>query len=151
MHAPPAFQITVQRFGIWRGACAVLWSAVAATQVAWSASGQGAVVGWCGLALTLACGLAAMSAAWRLRPVSLRWDGQAWHFGDAATRGEEPVRVRPVISLDLGNWLLVNLRPEHPAVPPLPRWLPLQRQGHEASWHGLRATLYGAKPAAVAF
>lgn len=146
MHAPPPFQITVRRFGVWRVACTGLTAASWLVMAAWAMSARHAHPGWLAISLLLLAiasgGL--LSHAWRLQPTSLRWDGQVWHAGPQATMGQEPMSGHLWVTLDLGDWILLRFVAEGAR---RGRWLPVQRRGHEPAWHGLRATVYCARPA----
>jgi len=45
------------------------------------------------------------------------------------------------VAIDAGSWMLLCFIPEGQR---RPRWLPVQRIGHEAAWHALRCTVYCA-------
>jgi hypothetical protein len=148
MRASPAFQVTVMRFGAWRGAVLALLAAAAASLVAWLLSAHAstpivmlAVIGVTGSGL-----LAAAAGLLRCRPSSLRWDTCQWHLGPASTAGDEPATGRLAVAIDLGGWML--LRFEHELTKPGRRstWLPVQRRGLETRWHALRCAVYCARP-----
>lgn len=145
MHAPPPFQITVHRFGVWRVACAALALAAWGATAGWALGAMQVHPEWLALSLlalvTASVGQLARSS--RLAPTSLRWDGQLWHLGPGDAKGQEPQAGRLVVALDLGSWLLLRFVPEGAW---RGRWVPVQRRGHELAWHGLRATVYCARP-----
>jgi hypothetical protein len=145
MHAPPSFQITVCRFGVWRVACAGLATLSFAVTAGWAISATRAHPAWLALSVFFlaAAFLGLLLQAWRLAPTSLRWDGQLWHVGPASTTGQEPRSGRLVVALDLGAWMLLRFVAEGAR---RGAWLPVQRRGHELAWHGLRATVYCARP-----
>ena len=145
MHAPPPFQVTLYRFGLWRAACAAVVLGSWLVTAAWAMSASQVHPGWlaASLLLLLIASVGLLVQTWRLAPMSLRWDGQLWHVGPATTRGEEPHSGRLLVALDLGAWLLLRFVPEEAR---RGRWLPVQRRGHEPAWHGLRATVYCARP-----
>lgn len=148
MHAPPPYQITVCRFGVWRVACAGLVTTSWLVTAAWAMSAVQAHPSWLALSillLTLAS-IGVLLQAWRLAPTSLRWDGQRWHMGPAATMGLEPQAGRLAVALDLGAWLLLRFVADGAR---RGTWLPVQRRGHEPAWHGLRATVYCARPVSL--
>jgi hypothetical protein len=151
VHASPAFQITVRCFGVWRVACAGLVLAAAASMGLWvhRAFESSAVWVWLTLALFMAASVALIAHAWRLRPMSLRWDTQRWHWGAAATTGQEPHAGHMTVSMDLGGWLLLHLTPDEAGLLHRGAWVPVQRRGHEAAWHALRCTVYCARPASL--
>jgi hypothetical protein len=143
MRAAPAFQVSLQRFGVWRVGVGVLAALALAVMLGWLGSQQhpvGASV-W---ALTVLGAAAALLPAWMAlhqRPIDLRWDGQAWHLGDAAS---DAVPGELGVLLDLGAWMLLRFKP-------LPSgkivWLPVQRRGLEAAWHALRCAVYASRSA----
>jgi hypothetical protein len=145
MHAPPPFQITVCRFGAWRAACAGLATVAWLVVVAWTMDAVKAHPTLLLLSLLVLVGasLGLLRQAWHLAPASLRWDGQLWHVGPAATMGEEPQAGRLAVAVDLGAWMLLRFGAEGARGG---AWLPVQRRGHELAWHGLRATVYCARP-----
>lgn len=146
MHAPPPFQITVRRFGVWHVACATLAAVAWGVTGGWALSAMKVHPAWLALSFLALMGASAgqLVLSSRLAPTSLRWDGQLWHVGPEATRGQEPHAGRLAVALDLGNWLLLRFVPEGAR---RGRWVPVQRRGHELAWHGLRATVYCARPA----
>jgi hypothetical protein len=148
MHAPPPFQITVRRFGAWRLVCGWLVAVAAAVTVWWARAAIDAHVPWLAASTLLLVGAsgALLSLALRLRPMSLRWDGQMWHLGPAATAGQEPKSGRVAVALDLGSWMLLRF---WAAGSRRGQWLPVQRRGHELGWHALRATVYCARPVSL--
>jgi len=148
MRASPAFQVTVERFGIWRAVVLALLSAAAATLSAWLLSEAGSTpvallvpVGLAGAAL-----VASAALLLRCRPTSLRWDSTQWHLGAPGTAGDEPHTGRLAVAIDLGGWML--LRFEHDLTRRWRRttWLPVQRRGLESQWHALRCAVYCARP-----
>jgi hypothetical protein len=145
MHAPLSFQITVRCFGVWRWGCCVLILLAALTTACWAAAAWSSHPGW--LAFSVLLGVGAVGGvllhAWHLAPTSLRWDGQFWHLGPAATIGQEPQVGSLTVMMDLGVWILLRfvVNGARGGV-----WLPVQRRGHEPGWHGLRATVYCARP-----
>lgn len=148
MHAPPPFQITVRRFGIWRGACAALVSMSGLVVAGWAMSAWQAHPAWLVLSLLVwaVASIGLLLQAWCLQPMSVRWDGQLWHVGAETTSGQEPQAGRLPVTLDLGSWILLRFVPNGPR---RCLWLPVQRRGHELSWQGFRATVYCARPVSL--
>ncbi len=148
MHAPPPFQITVCRFGVWRVACAGLAVVTWAVTAGWAMSVIQVHPAWLALSVTLLAlgSIGLLLQVWHLAPTSLRWDGQFWHAGPEATKGQEPQSGRLVVALDLGAWMLLRFVA---AGAKRGTWLPVQRRGHELAWHGLRATVYCARPVSL--
>jgi hypothetical protein len=152
MHAPPAFQFTVQHLSLWRLALAILSLLVSSSLLVWvfafsAASGPFTSLWLLGLFSVVAVMVLCIMPLWRTATCSLRWDTQAWHWGPPNTRGYEPQTGAVDVALDLGPWLLLRLTPssllQSNRLRHKVQWLPVQRLGHEAAWHALRATLYG--------
>jgi len=150
MHASPPFQMTVRRFGIWRAALVLLAGAVALVLGVWAREARvfAPVWVWLSLGWFILCTLTLLLHAWRLEPMSLRWDTQHWYLGTQATTGHEPLAGRMTVAMDLGFWVLLHFVPDAAGGLHRKTWLPVQRHGHEAAWHAFRATVYCARPLA---
>ena len=154
MHAAPALQVDVLRFGVWRAAIGGLITTCLAVVCLWWARAHHEPA-WLHLALTAAALLAVAGASTRLRsrPFRLRWDGERWHVGPANARDAEPWVGAVGVAIDFGGWMLLRFAPvsapEHAPASGLRRcpyrWLPVQRRGLEAQWHALRGALYSAR------
>jgi len=151
MHASPPFQMTVSRFGVWRVAASLLVSATAVVVGVWTGHSLAFATAWAGatMVVLVLLSIAVLTHAWRQHPVSLRWDTQRWHLGAAATVGLEPQAGRLAVSMDLGGWMLLHFVPDDATVLQRGTWLPVQRRGHETSWHALRCTVYCARPVSL--
>jgi len=149
MHASPAFQMTVHRYGVWRVAAVLLVSSATAAMGAWLVHSRVTSVMWAALGLLILASVAVLAHAWRLQPVSLRWDSQRWHLGPSSTAGHEPETGRLVVAVDFGVWMLLRFIPDGATVLHRGTWLPVQRRGHETAWHALRCTVYCARPASL--
>lgn len=148
MHAPPAFQVTVQRFGAWHALLIGLALGVIGVLWAWCAAGSYRL--YPSIA-SLALAIGACRSLWSLgnvQPFSLRWDTQQWAVDEATARGHEKHTGQLVVAVDFGGWMLLKFLPmgARRVSPMCPRWLPLQRSGHQASWHALRCTVHAARP-----
>lgn len=148
MRASPAFQVVLDRFGVWQAAvfAAVLSGGI--VMLAWLTSEQLSVPGtlrWVIAGVVLAL-LALGAAAARVAPVSLRWDGQLWHLGPPGSAGHEPDSGRLQVVIDLGPWLLLRFEPAESGWRTPARWLPAQRLGLETRWHALRCAVYSPLP-----
>jgi hypothetical protein len=140
---PPAFQITINRFEIWRGFLICLSALLICVLCTWCwASG---VVWWIavGAFITSVFGVVGLFSLFRVHSFSLRWDTQLWGCGTAAQRGHEPSNGYVAVSIDLGFWMLLRFSPA-PSSLGRGQWLPVQRRGHEPMWHAFRATVHGA-------
>ena len=144
MRSAPAFQLCPQRSVGWLifvvAIFLLVWGALAAW---WLSSLQSAsapsLVFALSILLSLGCGYGLYRVSSR-RPGSLRWDGQCWHWGPAGSAGHEPVSGQAQVSLDLGVFLLIYLRP-HEGLRSPGVWLPLERRRHVFDWHLLRCAL----------
>ncbi|TDP71452.1 hypothetical protein [Roseateles toxinivorans] len=143
MRHPPAFQVEVASGRAWCLAWALLVMLASASVLAWLQQ-------WMNLPLVilLLAFLPGLLAGWRLQrqPLqSLRWDGQTWLLGQAASRGGETRQgsLRPM--LDLGGWLLLRFadRPER-RFGQGRSYLALSRADMPQQWPLLRLTLYSA-------
>jgi hypothetical protein len=142
MRASPTFRIHIRHFGVWRAAVALLLAVALGVQSAWliGRAGDTPLAALLAIAAVDVLLVVAASSALRVAPVELHWDTRRWHLAN------DPGNL--TIALDLGPWML--LRFDHDARPPgAPRtaWLPVQRMGLEAQWHGLRCAVYCARPA----
>jgi hypothetical protein len=149
MRASPAFQVVLDRFGMWQAAVFTAVLAGALVMLAWLASEQPSLSvasrwGIAGIALGL---LLRGAAAARVRAVSLRWDGQLWHLGPPGSAGHEPDSGPLHVAIDLGPWMLLRLEPAASTWGSRSIWLPAQRHGLEAHWHALRCAVYSPRPA----
>jgi len=136
MQAPPAFSVSVVRFGVWRGICLAASLAAVSAALAWACSL------WDTRPLATVVPMMVLPMVWRAmrahQPFHLRWDTQAWHLG--------PIAGRLSVAVDAGGWMLLCFTPEGGR---RSRWLPVQRRGLEVAWHALRCTVYCARlPAA---
>jgi hypothetical protein len=135
----PAAHVLVERFGLWNGGIAVLVLLSSASLTAWLLDAVGTPGGLSAVALAFPL------FALRPRAFSLRWDGQVWHLGPAQSAGDEPWPVELAVRVDLGAWVLLQVRPSSG----FPRnwiWLPIQKRGLEPAWHALRCALFAAGP-----
>lgn len=146
MRAAPPFQVTLHRFGVWRGAVMTLAGSGLATIAAWLALQQRPI----GLATISAAILAALAivalgrSLLRTPAAHLRWDGLGWHLGPSSG---EPVSGDLHAAIDLGPWMLLRFTAAAPAASRRAVWLPAQRRGLEAQWHALRCTVHSPRPA----
>ena len=149
MHAPAEFQLTVSRFGAWRGSLAMSGLVVWGSAFAWWAATERPLLSVaCGF-LLLACvaATASLMSLARLPGFVLRWDGGQWHLGGAAC---EPSAGSLQVAIDGGRWLLLKFVPDRTTHRgSASRWLPVQRLGLEHDWHRLRTTLFTARPTAA--
>jgi hypothetical protein len=148
MRAAPPFQVCVERLGVWRAAVIALLTVSAAVAVAWLIARHASMpFGWQvaigGVSVLLLAGGAGL---FRISPFCLRWDGQAWHLGPAASAGDEPCRGSLAVALDLGAWMLLRFDHESAMRGRRTRWLPVQRRGLEGRWHALRCAVYCSRP-----
>ena len=144
MRAPPPVSIDIPAPRGWRAVQALAFAAAGACLAAWGA--QHAAWPEAGVAAAAALGAGVLAViGWRLcrgTAMRLAWTGRHWTCRSPFTA--EPQPVDPVISLDLGSWMLLRLKPpQGPAV-----WAAIGRADAGAAWHLLRAALYAEPPAA---
>ena len=149
MRASPAFQVVLDRFGLWRWAVIVCALSGAAALVAWLAWQPApplpAPFQWITVAVAFLL-LTWGAASARVRPVSLRWDGQLWHLGPPASAGHEPRTGALRVLVDLGPWMLLRFVPADSTWRRGAIWLPVQRRGLESQWHALRCAVHSPRP-----
>lgn len=97
---------------------------------------------WLACAATLACAAWGVRAEFRVAPIELHWDGQAWWWQEP---GEpEPQPCHPQVVADFGHWMLLRCAPSHGRRSR--RWLALQWSVASAPpWHALRCALYTSR------
>ncbi len=87
--------------------------------------------------------------AMRRELLSLRWDGQQWHWGAARLRGNEPCAGRIDVAVDVDFGMLLRLCPEHSATRWANRrqahWLWVSRKALPGAWLPLRRALYSSR------
>lgn len=143
MRHPPAFQAEVAPGRAWCLAWALLVTLASASLLAWLLLRLGLPVAT--LLLAAPTGLLAGWSLQRQPALSLRWDGQTWLLGPAASRGSEPRQgsLRPM--LDLGAWMLLRFDPRPERRFHQGRsYLALSRADMPQQWPQLRLTLYSA-------
>ena len=145
MRAAPACQVSLKRFGVWRGAVLTLTFLGLTSIAAWlSTHERAADTSILVSALLAAIALVALAASLvQTQPVALRWDGRAWHLGQHAG---DPMPGDLRVAIDLGPWMLLRFAPAAFGARPGIIWLPLQRRGLEAEWHALRCAVYSPRP-----
>ncbi len=142
MRAAPALALNLTQFGAWHAALAALALVDIGCLWAWTVlrpEPMGALGVLGAIVLALAC--LALAASARGRPVSLAWDGLAWHLGVPGAAPDQRTAGRILVRLDLGLWMLLQFLPgsdsRSSAV-----WLPVQRGRAAAPWHALRCAVY---------
>ena len=148
MRAAPPLQIVLVRQGVWRLGLSLLLIAVLASMAVWWLSQPRPAPPWATLsaAAGAVCVVAWVMPLIVLRPATLRWDGQAWHFG----RDEDAVPGRLAVAIDLGGWMLLRFTEGEAAPDRATAWIPAQRRGLEAQWHALRCAVYSPRPSRAA-
>jgi hypothetical protein len=148
MRASPAFQVVLDRFGVWRWAVfgsALLGAGVMAAWLVLQAASLPALILWPAAALATGVLASGLGAA-RVLPVSLRWDGQCWHIGPPGSAGNEPIAGALCVLIDLGPWMLLRFEPVDSTWCNRATWLPVQRRGLETQWHALRCAVHSPRP-----
>ena len=143
--------MTVRCFGVWRAVSLFLVLPSMTSVGVWVPRALGLFTIWAVVAMvSLAVStVAVLLHAWRLQPMSLRWDTQRWYLGAMPAAEGEPRAGHLTISMDLGVWMLLRFVPDDTSVFQRGTWLPVQRRGHEAAWHALRCTVYCARPVSL--
>jgi hypothetical protein len=143
------FELRLRRFGVWRVAVAWVAGAAIVAVIAWAASlwdsqpQSGRV-----LVVAIAAGLALATIALafslaRIEAGTLSCADGTWSYApDTGARRSGKLNV----AMDLGGFLLLRLIDERRRS----AWLPVQRRGLEAHWHGLRCAVYSPPPPAAA-
>ena len=152
MRASPAFQISLHRFGIWRGAVYTLASIGMAALAAWLIAHAPAIdaVLVLGLAVTVAVLAWLVLSLTRLPALGLRWDGRQWHLGAPEAPADAAVPGNLTVAIDLGTWMLLRFEPAASAGRVAQSWIPVQRRGIESQWHALRCAVHSPRAAADA-
>ena len=156
MRALPAFQVTLSRFGVWRFCVWALAAGAALALAAWAHSRPTPPGAALYIAVAAAISLVLGLAGWLgcVPPTTLRWDGQVWWLARAAADDSDSSPARRgelLIAIDLGPWMLLRFTPDAVGRRPWAViWLPAQRRGLEADWHGLRCALHAPRPAPTA-
>ena len=146
MRAAPAFQVSLQRFGVWRGAVLSLVALGVTVMAAWLVTRESPPVSLTFvLVVVVLTLLAALGAALAKTPaVDLRWDGRAWYLGAPSS---DAISGELSVAIDLGPWMLLRFSPALPDARARVVWLPVQRRGLESQWHALRCAVYSPRPA----
>ena len=149
MRAAPAFQVSLQRFGVWRVGVWGLAALAVITLAAWVITHERPheplieVGAWVSAALSAAAIVALAASTARTPPLDLHWDGRAWQLGPVIG---DRVPGDLSVAIDLGAWMLLRFTATVPARPRVV-WLPVQRWGIESQWHALRCAVYSPRPA----
>ena len=158
MRAAPDIHVCVTRFGMWRAAVLIVGLVAAIAIVGWVMQHM-RTLPWPAAASQVAVGAVAfVLTVWltagltRVPAFQLRWDGLSWYFNRVDPTSTDVIAAEPQagelsIAIDLGAWLLLRFTPGTPPGDARACWLPLQRQGLERQWHGLRCALYSPRPA----
>lgn len=141
---PTDFEVT--HFGWWRGTIAMVAVLAASALAFWGWRQRGHALAMPAAALGVVALVGALSVAGRQGSTRLRWDGEHWYVDSPGDARDDPQGAphRLVVAIDLGPWMLLKFLPvQAPGVAPArSRWLPVQRQGHEGQWHGMRRAVY---------
>lgn len=145
MRAAPAVDAALGSGRFERMVIALLHAGTGAAVAVWASAHVAAAVGpladglvWLTV-LVIALVLGALGWMLAVRalpaePAQLCWDGTAWQL---RTDGLRPL-AQVVVSLDLGAWLLLQLRPAEGRAR---HWRVTHARVAGASWHGLRVAL----------
>ena len=148
MRAAPAIQVLLRQFGVWQAAIFLVLLVAELSLGLWLVGREAQDL--LHQVATLAGAAALLPLAWslaRTRAVQLRWDGQGWTLQAAPPPpGNVPTPGDITVAVDLGLWMLLRFQPQAASRWSLPLWLPVQRRGIEAQWHGLRCAIYSPRP-----
>lgn len=143
MQAAPAVRVIIERFGMWNAAVGLAAALSVLVSTAWFATRTAGGPAWqpALVALSLGVALIGLWKAVQRRPLSLRWDTQAWYVARASDGSSErgPAQLR--VMIDTGAWLLLKLSLATASGAGSHRWIPVQRHGIEAEWHALRCAV----------
>ncbi len=144
MEAASAVRVTIQRFGVWNIALALICATALSVMVAWLVSRNEYLAGWRDIALigSMLIGLAGAIDLARRQPVALRWDTERWHATDPSCSAGEIELSDLQVVLDLGGWMLLKFRAEMPQRRLRGGWIPVQQAGLESHWQSLRCAVY---------
>jgi hypothetical protein len=143
------FELRLRRFGVWRLAVWSVAGAAILAMAAWAAGmwdsqaqfGRALVAAVAG-GLVLGT-IAVASSVARAPAGTLTCAAGAWSYAsDAGLRCSGKLEV----AMDLGAFLLLRLVDERQRS----AWLPVQRRGLEAQWHGFRCAVYSPPPLGAA-
>jgi hypothetical protein len=149
MRGSPSCEITVVRFGAWRGAVVFVAAAALASMAAWLVSSplrQGAWVR-AGAALASLAVIALAASLLRTRAPALRGDGPSWSIASAIALPAAHVPGELFAALDLGSFLLLRFLAAGRSGRGAVRWIPVERRGLEREWHAFRCAVYSPRPA----
>jgi len=149
MRGSPFCEITVARFGAWRGAVVIVAASALTAMAAWLATsplGEGAWVR-AGVAVVALAVLALAASLLRAQAVTLRWDGSLWSVAASAEPRTGAASGELWVALDLGSFLLLRFLAQGRSGPAAMRWIPVGQCGHEREWHAFRCAVYSPRPA----
>lgn len=151
MQAASAVRVTIQRFGVWNIALALISATAVSVLATWVVTHNEDLAGWSGIALigSVLVGLAGAIDLVRRQQIVLRWDTECWHATDPSCGAGEIELSDLRVALDLGGWMLLKFRAEVPQRRLRGGWIPVQRQGLESHWHCLRCAVYARSAASV--
>lgn len=149
MRASAPIEVALNRSGLWRGALIGLAAASACVMAAWIVLSreQQTRVALVGAGVMTLVVVALASAGGRVGPALLRWDGLRWQLTERARSSHPPAVGDLHVAIDLCFWMLLRFAADAPGGRRRITWLPVQRRGLEAQWHGLRCAVYSPQAA----
>ena len=145
MRASPPIEVRLQHDAQWRGFVLAVLGASCAAVATWVFTAEaGAALKVAVAVALLIASVAAFPLAWR-SDRTLRWTGQRWQLIDAGRERGRAQDGEVGVALDLGSWMLLRFTGSGVGQGAV-TWLPVQRRGLEAGWHGLRCALYASRP-----
>ena len=144
MRAAPPLQVELIHQGLWRGGLCLLLAAVVASMGVWWLSQPRPMPDKATLFAVVGA-VGALASLWplaRVRPATLRWDGELWHL--VRSTGTQSGQL--AVAVDLGAWMLLRFTSGDATAARTAAWVPAQRRGLEAHWHALRCAVYSPHP-----
>ena len=145
MAGAPPLEIRIDRDGAWRAGVGLLVGLSCAAMLAWWMAQSAPAPLWADAVAVAACigAFACGIGLVRGRPVcALRWDRQQWWFARSASDARSGDLG---VAIDLGAWMLLRFVPQGGRVWRDAIWIPVQRRGLEAGWHGLRCAVHASR------
>ena len=148
MAGAPPLEIRIDRHGAWQAVVGLLVALSCAAMLAWWIAQPAPAPRWVDAVAVAAClgALACGAGLVRARPgCTLRWDRQRWWFA----RPAKDARSGDLgVAIDLGAWMLLRFVPHDGRAWRDAIWIPVQRRGLEAGWHGLRCAVHAPRSSA---
>jgi hypothetical protein len=140
MRASPPIEVRLHHDAQWRGFVLAVLASSCAAVATWVFTAEA------GAALKAAVAFALLIASVAAFPLALRSDRRLrWQLMDSGREWDRAQDGDVGVAVDLGSWMLLRFTASGVG-PSVVTWLPVQRRGLEAGWHGLRCALYASRP-----